>query len=252
MSKKVLVFYYDMCSQQLAVYPGTPASDIKSALREILKIPDEDELEYLDDTGIPLVVSASMPDGTKIFVKKKKSFTDQFVESTPTKEEEPEGMDWNWLPSSSPSSHPLKNDSKTVYQPRNECIAWCKGSLTMDSGEYYYKLLFDPLQCCVFASICASESTSSAGVNFLDFWRLWPDYPDPHMTFPGPVIEAGFYVNMDKKLLVVYDARLKKEVTRANFSEEWKKVSPIVEFKHVVSVTITSKAFRGKPDFIKL
>ena len=52
----------------------------------------------------------------------------------------------------------------------------------------------------------------------LDFWRLWPDYDDPHTTFPGPVIEAGFYINMDLKLLIIYDNKKNKEILRKNFS----------------------------------
>ena len=86
----------------------------------------------------------------------------------------------------------------------------------------------------------------------VDFWRLWPDYDDPHVNFPGPVIEAGFYVNMDKKLVVIYDAKLKKENKRFNFNEKWKKIAPIVFFKHVVSITVSSNAVKGKPDFIKI
>ena len=27
----------------------------------------------------------------------------------------------------------------------------------MNSGEYYYTIFFEPLQCCVFASICSSD-----------------------------------------------------------------------------------------------
>ena len=42
----------------------------------------------------------------------------------------------------------------------------------------------------------------------------------------------------------------KKEIERRKFN--FTKVSPFVEFKHVVSVTITSQAIPGKPDFIKI
>ena len=55
---------------------------------------------------------------------------------------------------------------------------------------------------------------------------------------------------MDKKLVVIYDAKLKKENKRFNFNNKWKKISPIVFFKHVVSITVSSDAVKGKPDFI--
>ena len=65
------------------------------------------------------------------------------------------------------------------------------------------------MQCCVFAGIYPigeplDENKAKEGNEFLaklDFWRLWPDYCDPHNNFPGPVIDAGFYVNMNSKLL---------------------------------------------------
>lgn len=82
--------------------------------------------------------------------------------------------------------------------------------------------------------------------------NIWPDIPDNDRGsfFPGKTVEAGFYINMDSKLLIIYDNRQKKEIGRRQFY--FTKVSPFVEFKHEVSVTITSQAIPGKPDFIKI
>ena len=55
---------------------------------------------------------------------------------------------------------------------------------------------------------------------------------------------------MNSKILIIYDNRRKKEIARRQIYLT--KVSPFVEFKHEVSVTITSKAIPGKPDFIKI
>ena len=127
----------------------------------------------------------------------------------------------------------------------------------MESGEYYYTIIFEPLQCCVFGTICPSNYKSMYPINFeeinwLDFWTIWPEYPDPHNTFPGPVIDAGFYVNMNLKLLIIYDNKKKKEIKRTNFNENWNSVSPFIQFKHNVSVTIGANAFKGKPSFLKI
>lgn len=103
-------------------------------------------------------------------------------------------------------------------------MGFAKGTLIMEQGEYYYTILFEPLQCCVFGSVCSIDIEKDEDVNWFDFWRLWPDYPDPHENFPGSVIKAGFYVNMNKKLLIVYDHNKKKEIKRLNFKEEWKKI----------------------------
>ena len=267
--KKIFNFYYDLYCQKITVYQGTPSNEIISTLRDILQIPSEAKLKYLDEDGYPIVISSALPNEIKIYVKIKKTFTEKFIESQKNNNSNnnnknaqiENSIDWFWLESDSPSTHKRKNDNKTIYQPGNERVSRCKGSLIIDSGECYYTLLFEPLQCCVFASICnaedenvynyrSEEEDEDNKIDWVDFWRLWPDYNDPHDYFPGPVIEAGFYVNMDKKLVVIYDAKLKKENKRYNFNQKWKKISPIVFFKHVVSITVSSKAVKGKPDFI--
>ena len=125
-----------------------------------------------------------------------------------------------------------------------------------DTVLIYYTLLFEPLQCCVYAGIYPIETTDEEKarkfLSEMDFWRLWPDYDDPHNNFPGPIIEAGFYVNMNLKILIIYDNKKNKEIFRTVFPSEWTKVCPIVNFKHVVSITISSDAIKGKPYFIKL
>ena len=265
--KKIFNFYYDLYCQKLTVYEGTPANEIITTLRDLLQIPSESKLEFLDEDGFPIVISSALPNDIKIHVKIKKTFTEKFIESqnnnNKSNNNNQNSIDWFWLESQRPNSHKRKNNNKTIYQSYNEAIARCKGSLIIDSGEWYYTLLFEPLQCCVFASVCNAEDENIYNyrtdeedvdnkIDLVDFWRLWPDYENPHTKFPGPVIEAGFYVNMDKKLVVIYDAKLKKENKRFNFNEKWKKISPIVFFKHVVSITVSSNAVKGKPDFIKI
>ena len=115
------------------------------------------------------------------------------------------------------------------------------------------------MRCCVSAGITGTTKFGSKNQEFpflnnltFTLLQVWPDIPDNDRgsLFRGKTIEAGFYINMDSKLLIIYDNRQKKEVTRRNF--EFTKVSPFVEFKHEVSVTITSQAIPGKPDFIKI
>ena len=59
------------------------------------------------------------------------------------------------------------------------------------------------------------------------FDNIWKDtYNDK-----GPV-HAGFYVNCDKKLLVIVDHKLKIEKLRIHYNNEWTKIAPVVQFKH--------------------
>jgi hypothetical protein len=258
---KTFYFYYDMSCQNLVVYPGTPSEEIKNTLRDILNIPEKSKLEYLDGDGNPIVISSALPDQIRIYVKIKKSFTDQYIEENKNKviKQLPNAIDWIWLESSSPSSHKRKNDNKTIFQQYNTCVAKTIGSLEIENGEYYYTLLFEPMRCCVSAGITGSIKNERENKDFsfmsnitFTLLHIWPDIPDNDRgsAFRGKTIEAGFYINMDSKLLILYDNRQKKEVTRRKFY--FTKVSPFVEFKHEVSVTITSQAIPGKPDFIKI
>ena len=53
--KKIFNFYYDLCCQKLTVYSGTSADEIKSTIREILEIPEDKKLNFLDEDGNPIV-----------------------------------------------------------------------------------------------------------------------------------------------------------------------------------------------------
>ena len=213
---KIFKFYYDMSCQNLTVYPGTPSKEIKNTIKELLNINPETKVEYLDENGYPMVISSALPDQIKIYVKIKKTFTEKFIEeqSKNKKEASPESISWIWYESEKPKYHFKKNGDKTIFQPYNECMAKTKGNLVIESGEIYYTLLFEPLQCCVYAGIYPIETTDEEKarkfLSEMDFWRLWPDYDDPHNNFPGPIIEAGFYVNMNLKILIIYDNKKNK------------------------------------------
>ncbi len=260
-TKKVFNIYYNMCCQRIVVYSGVPQSEIFNTIYELLSIPKESKINILDEDGIPVVLSSYLPSYINLYVQIQKTFTDKLFEGlqlqtnvtqaiTLQVKSAEEKYDWIWNEPSA-SSHKLKNNNKTVYQPQNETMSSCKGSLIMTTGEFFYSLLIEPLQCCVYASVYPiNDEVEYENFEFCDFWNLWTDYPDPHSTFPGPVIEAGFYVNMNQNLVIICDNKKNKELKRFNIKSTWKSVSPVVYFKHVVSVTIISEAVRTKPDWI--
>ena len=252
-TKKIFNFYYDLCCQKLTVYSGTSAEEIKSTIREILEIPQDKQVRYLDEEGNPIVISSALPDQIKIYVEIKKTFTEKFLEENKAKNTTTtnNSIKWVWNKDEDDLEYKNSNEDKTVKHC-GDGMGFAKGTLIMEEGEYYYTILFEPLQCCVFGSVCDIDMTEWGDVDWFDFWTLWPDYPDPHENFPGPVINAGFYVNMAKKLLIVFDNNKKKEIKRINFKEEWKKICPCVYFKHDVSITVSSDAIKTKPDFVSV
>ena len=258
--KKVFNFYYDLCCQKLTVYPGTKPEEIKSSIREILEIPEDKKVMYLDEDGNPIAISSALPNNINIYVQIKKTFTEKFFEQNQGNyNNQDNSIEWFWTEEEEEDgdkSYALKNNNKTVTHISSSRSSFCKGNLIMNSGEFYYTLIFEPLQCCVFATICPSDFSSEYSkkfqeIDWLDFWRLWPDYPDPHQNFPGPVIHAGFYINMDQKLMIIYDDSNKKEIKRVSFDKKWNSITPIIQFKHRVSISIKSNAIKGRPSFVK-
>ena len=222
-----------------------------------MEIPADKKLNFLDEDGNPVVISSALPNNIKIYIQIKKTFTEQFIEQNNLKNDNiNNSIDWCWNEEIGEKTYERKNNNKTVTHTSDRRSSYCKGNLIMNTGEYYYTILFEPLQCCIFASICPSDLTFQYSemekIDWLDFWNLWPEYPDPHHNFPGPVIEAGFYVNIDLKLLIIYDNKKKKEIKRVNFNQNWNSISPIIQFKHNVSITISSNALKGKPSFLNI
>jgi len=255
--KKIFNFYYDLCCQKLIVYSGTKSEEIKSTIRELLEIPEDKKVIYLDEEGNPLVISSALPNNINIYVQIKKSFTEQYFEQNQDSSKNQENtIEWFWTGEKGEMTYELKNNNKTVTHISNRRSSFCKGNLIMNSGEYYYTIFFEPLQCCVFATICSSDYESEYSnkfreIDWLDFWRLWPDYEDPHAKFPGPIIHAGFYINMSKKLMIIFDDKTRKEIKRVNFNEKWHSICPIIQFKHKVSISIGTNAIKGRPSFVK-
>ena len=257
--KKVFNFYYDLMCQKLTVYTGTPANEIISTLRELLQINSNQKLEYIDEEGYPIVVSSALPNEIKIYVKIKKTFTEKFIESQNKNKDnkiDNYSIEWFWLECDYPEICQRKNNNKTLCQPPCKSNVKCKGSLIISSGEYYYTIIFEPLKCCLSVSVFNAEDEEvytnyrndddERKIEWINLWRL------PIDKKIGPFNHFGFYVNMDKKLVVIYDVSDEKEITRFNFNKNWTKVSPIVFFKHEISITISSNAIPGKPDFITL
>lgn len=199
---------------------------------------------FLDEDGIPIVFTSNLPQGTKLFLQKNESPTDQIIskiqeETKNNLTSDFKTISWSWKEPEN-SSHKRKNNNLTVYQPQNETISHCFGDLVMTQGKIYYTLLIDPMMCCVYIGIEETgknlEKKSSEFLNQINFFKLF----EGNATQIKPAIEAGFLIDMESKSLTITDHEkniVKKEFF---FNSTWKRVSPLVYFKHVISITISN------------
>jgi len=127
------------------------------------------------------------------------------------------------------------------------------GTVKFTDGEKYWTLLIEPLQCCVEAGVLSSNKKNWSKLlgNDTGFWNLFEkEGHDPHGKFPGPTIEAGFYLNMKEnpRTLTVTDHKTEKVLTRVEIP--WTEVYPAVYFKHEVSISISGTDL-AIPDWVK-
>jgi hypothetical protein len=265
-AQKTFNLYYNGTKQNLVVYEGTQKDEINSSIIEILNIPANEKIIILNENGYPVVLSSYLPDGIQLFIEIKKTFTQKVSEEKTQiqiKNKVLNGINWNWnFPSN--TSHKLKNDKLTVYQQTNQTLSHCYGNLIMEKGIYYFELIFENLWCCCLAGIGPVDEIYKKGLkeklneddernintyflNNIDFHSLW-NANDSHNK--GPV-HAGFYVNCDKNLLVIVDHQLKIEKKRINYDAKWKKIAPLVYFKHEMQITINGPCTKSLPEFIQ-
>ena len=238
--KKIWSIYYNDTEQKVIIYPGSQVSEILGSIRMIFDFDEKQELLFLNEDGLPTVLSSAIPTETKLYMQKKQSVTDQIIESR-VASLEPASIAWHWLEPSNPS-HKRKNNNFTVYQSSNQTMSHCFGSLVITTGTHYFTLLVEPVLCCVFAGIEASEKVyeedlNSEFLNSMPLKTLVGDGPGFGLA-SKPVYEIGFLVNMNSKELTVTDHREKKVLKKKRFT--WEAVRPVAYFKHEVSVTITN------------
>ena len=246
LEKRIWKIYYDNTEQKIAIYPGTQASEILKTIITIFSLPEDQGLLFLDEDGIPVGLSSAIPSETKLFMQKKQSFSDMLssIQQSPPS--------WVWFQPSNRSTHFRKNNDLTVYQPQNESLSHCFGTLVMKTGKHYFTLLFEPLSCCVFAGIEAAEKFYQSEPNLewvqsIKLMNLFDKEKSIGLSSESRY-EIGFFVDMKKKILKVTNHTEQKVMATKKF--DWNEVRPVTVFKHVVSITIL-KPNLSIPSWIK-
>ena len=174
--KKVFNFYYDLCCQKLTVYSGTSSDEIKSTIREILEIPQDKQVRFLDEEGNPIVISSALPDQIKIYVEIKKTFTEKFLEEDKEKNENnPNLIKWAW---NKGLEYENLIENKTVKHMGGG-MGFAKGTLIMEQGEaniiiLYYLKLYSVAFLAVYALLISKKMKMSIGLISGDYGRITP------------------------------------------------------------------------------
>lgn len=168
-TKKKFNFYYKNSVQILKLYEGTKQEEIISTLYKLLNVDQSKILYFYDEDGDQIVISSSMPNDIKIFIKDEflvgnKEFgkqdennkdsnlsinsdvnTDQTninkeisIEKSVINEKE-----WSWIQTNS-VTFLNKNSFKTSDE--NKTLVF--GNISFTSGVYYWSFKISHLYCC--------------------------------------------------------------------------------------------------------
>ena len=234
LSKRVWTIYRDDIEQRVAVYTGTSYDEIIILIKQLFKINENQNLLFLDEDGIPIVISSAIPNNTKIYLQIHQSVTEKFFNEN----QQIVLVNWTWLEPGN-DSHKRKNNNMTIFQPVNRNQSYCYGSLVIEKGTHYFTLLFEPLMCCVFAGVHrAGENLRNLSSSFLTDINLPSLFENKIKSSLKSAIYIGFLVDMNKKILVITSHQDKEIKKSFKIPNEWEKVSPLVYFKHEVSITI--------------
>ena len=170
--KKVFNFYYDLCCQKLTVYSGTSSDEIKSTIREILEIPQDKQVRFLDEEGNPIVISSALPDQIKIYVEIKKTFTEKFLEENQEKNENNQNLiKWVW---NKGLEYENLNENKTVKHMGGG-MGFAKGTLIINKVNIiilYYLNLYSVAFLAVYALLISKKMKMSIGLISGDYGRI--------------------------------------------------------------------------------
>jgi len=66
--------YYQDTVQLISFYNGTTRDEIIATIKICFKLPKEFQMHFVDEDGVPVVLSGSMPNGTKLYMQVAESF----------------------------------------------------------------------------------------------------------------------------------------------------------------------------------
>lgn len=138
-NKKLFTFVYKSTAQDLVVYKGTLQNDIIATLYILLKIDTKKTLYFLDEQGIPIVLSSMIPNRTKIFVKDE----DSLISSIPLAIQF-DLKPWVW---DQPNSVVAFIDEKT-FKTFDENLSSVYGKIKFSQGKHYWSIQISHIFCC--------------------------------------------------------------------------------------------------------
>ena len=235
--KRCYTFYYKITAQDLVVYVGTLQADILSTLYTILDIEPKTKLMFLDDQGLPMVLSSMMPDKTKIFIKDN--------EATTIKTADPIVLSpWVWDRKQSKGVDFV--DEKT-FSTLDVHPSWVYGSLKFDKGIHYWSLKISHIFCCHDLGITKEESNDCLVFHktlTIGLPEKFPNKDSGPMSTGCSTLEMkdhiiGCYLDMDKKVFFIFNETEKVLYTKAKITFQ-NAIPFYASRKHDVVITLVN------------
>jgi hypothetical protein len=264
--KKCLRFFFQGSEQKLIVYTGIPTSEITSTLKILLGIKDDQKVLFLDEEGIPLVLSSFLPTETKIFVSIGDLVTQAIQNVLPNREasgtqvvETSEPKEWIWVKEVSKAT--FVNDQTFLTFGLDRTIVY--GEALKKNGTHYWRIKISHLMCCHDFGICngkleatfdTSYHTESDKVVGLP-GNLPGESSGPASTGCGSLNIKnnifGIFVDMDKKICLIVN-----ETNNRMYKYEKFKFEDVVPFyvarKHDVEVSLVDTNQKAPEWVVKL
>ena len=239
--KKIFTFFYKTTAQDIVVYTGTLQSDIIATLYTLLKIDTKKTLYFLDEQGLPMVLSSMIPNRTKIFVKEE----DPLVASIPLTIQF-ELKPWVW---DQPNSNATFIDEKTFKTfDMEKCSVY--GKIKFSQGKHYWSIKISHIFCCHDMGITKEKVPEGEYANCQES----PNRVGLPGTFPnknsGPHSTGCSNLNMKDHVIGCYLDMDQKHFFMFNETEKVLYVKKAINFdscipfyvarKHPIVVSLTS------------
>lgn len=242
-AKRPIHLHYLGTSYDVKIYPGTPLTELETSLKRLMSIPPSAQISFLDENGVPVIFSSTIPDDTHLFV------------DCSICEEKLRRMKLKWSRTDGVKS----SDNLSVTGDSTQTFGAVTSPIPI-AGRHYIAVRLSDIVCCVKIGVVDSTITSLTQQNNGDQKHLiyvqhidseeYHSYPST-MSEKGYPLTIGLLVDMDTKEM--YVLRYKDEASDPHIVFRFKNIPDSVRvgyfhLKHGITATILPHLSKNIPN----